>query len=452
MEQKDNKNKIDKESSLYCDFGGFKGFSFQKNIDSINKLYFGLGLTISDIPYVFRDESDGKYYLSAYCFSIKSSNENITKEIYYPESFLNLVFYHNNLIFFVNTNNELSIFKFDKNLYTNYRFTPIYPKKNQEVEELSKLKGQKLVKIGDDKIKIISDKLEKIGKDSNLKSTYEMLCDILKNDLGEKLMENSKQFKSKIAYSIKHENMEFTCELLKDSHEIDSIGHLREPINVMEGEVSFQTGIEYLKKYSDPKYKKGAEDKDYIAEDFKCPILYKNFKDKIVPENKAILCEIKGGFAIRDVSNQIEKRINFIKNCLFKKGEKPSYFIGIVNFASENFEKLSNYLGYEPKFEENVLIISIVDYQYHGLDISYEINNKYLLFKKIDKMENKLDGIEKDMKNMKAEMTDNFNEINKKLDILLNQMKRFHPELNIQEDKPKYSHEEEKNNDINDLI
>ena len=111
-EQKENTIKVAKEPSLYADIGGFKGFSFQSNIDSINKLYFGQGLVISKAPYIYRNEKDGKYYLSAYCFKI-DDGEN-SKEIYYPEAFLNLVFYHDQKIYFVNSQNELLVYKIDE--------------------------------------------------------------------------------------------------------------------------------------------------------------------------------------------------------------------------------------------------------------------------------------------------------------------------------------------------
>ena len=427
MEQNENENKIAKESGLYCDIQGFKGFSFQKNIDSINKLYFGQGLAISAIPYIYKNESDGKYYMSAYCFSIIPSNENGTKEIYYPENFLNLVFYHNNLIFFVNIKNELCIYKLDKTSYIKYNFTPKYLNKNKKIEGISELIKKETLEIKEDKLKEISDKLAIIEKDSNLKSAYEILCGILKNDFGEKLMKNQKQLNSKVYYIIDNSNLKFTCELWRSSNEIDSIGHLREPINVIEGEVSFKIGIETLNLYVELKEKNNAMAKNLIENDFKSPILYKNFKDKIIPKNMAIICEIKGGFAIEDVTKQITNRINFAKNCLFNKGEKPSFFIGIINFNSENIKKLSKYCEYELNFDENVLIISIVDNQYHGLDVSYEINSEYLLFKKLNNLDNKLDRIEKDIK---KELHNYFEKLDSKFTRLLNEMAKFHPNLN----------------------
>ena len=103
-----------------------------------------------------------------------------------------------------------------------------------------------------------------------------------------------------------------------------------------------------------------------------------------------MMCEIKAGFAVKGVINQLEDRIKFIKNCLFNKGEKPEYFIGIVNLFSENVQKLSEFYNYNPKFDGKVILISVVDYEYHGINISYEINNEYLLLNKVDKLEKEM--------------------------------------------------------------
>jgi hypothetical protein len=176
-----------------------------------------------------------------------------------------------------------------------------------------------------------------------LNTTYETLCYILKNDLKETLLGKSKELNSKMFYFIKIDELEFTCEIEKDSKEIDSVGHILEPINVINEEIPFTKGIEKLIKYVELKNAKDKSAEDYIKNDFKCPILYKNFKEAVIPSNKAILCEIKGGFAIKDVAKQIEKRIKFIHNCLFNEGEKPEYFIGIVNVYSKNVDKLTKF-------------------------------------------------------------------------------------------------------------
>ena len=92
MEQANNKNQ-EETGKLYCDMGNFKGFTVQNNIDSVNKLYFGLGLRLSDTPYIYKNEEDGNIYLGAYIFRIIPENLNNTKNIYLPANCLNLTFY-----------------------------------------------------------------------------------------------------------------------------------------------------------------------------------------------------------------------------------------------------------------------------------------------------------------------------------------------------------------------
>ena len=132
MEQTNNKKQEEKGKSLYCDIGNFKGFTVQNNVDSINRLCFGLGLSLSYTLYIYKNEEDGKYYLGAYCFNINQEKENNIKNIYYPASFLNLIFYYNNMIFFIKSNNELSLYKFENNKCINYIFSPQYLAKNEK--------------------------------------------------------------------------------------------------------------------------------------------------------------------------------------------------------------------------------------------------------------------------------------------------------------------------------
>ncbi len=431
--QKDNTIKVAKEPSLYADIGGFKGFSFQNNIDSINKLYFGQGLVISKAPYIYRNEKDGKYYLSAYCFKIDGKNP---KEIYYPEAFLNLVFYHDQKIYFVNSQNELLVYKIDEKSCKKYKFAPQYRNSKETNTDPLKVSDAISVDLNEVRLKQISDKLIELSQNADVKSEYEFLCDVIKNDFKESLMEKSKQIRETISFIIKKDDMNFTCEISKDSKEIDSVGNWRKKISVNEGEISFQAGILSLMKYVGFKDKNEDAIKDIIANDFKCPVLFKNFKENIIPENKTMMCEIKAGFAVKDVINQLEDRIKFIKNCLFNKGEKPEYFIGIVNLFSENVQKLSEFYNYNPKFDGKVILISVVDYEYHGINISYEINNEYLLLNKVDKLE-------KEMKN-------SFKELNLKFDFLLKKLDKLVPGFDSQEynQNQKKPVEEEKKNDI----
>ena len=209
------------------------------------------------------------------------------------------------------------------------------------------------------------------------------------------LNEKLQRFNGKKIYEIKIDDFEVEIVYEKVLEEVDSVGQIRKKLKLANGIISLETGIKSLKEYINSKRDKD-KSKQYIDNDFKCPILFKNFVDEFIPENSVILCEIKSGFALLDVMKQLNKRIDIIKYCLFNKFEKPNYFIGIINLNSENVEKLDDFLEKEiPKFDGNVLIISSVDYEYQGLDISYEINNDFLIYKKLEDTNEKIDDIKK---------------------------------------------------------
>ena len=96
-----NRIEIPKEKSIYADIGGFKGNTFQNNINSINRLYYGQGLKISDTLYLHRNEKDNKYYLSANKIEIKPKGGQKSQLMYFPDNFLNKVFLYNNNLFFI---------------------------------------------------------------------------------------------------------------------------------------------------------------------------------------------------------------------------------------------------------------------------------------------------------------------------------------------------------------
>ena len=86
-------------TKIYYDARKFKENSFENNINTINKLYLGLGLKINEIPYIYVDENDNKNYILANCFTIKTIKEKNKsdlmtkikeeeKTINYPISFL----------------------------------------------------------------------------------------------------------------------------------------------------------------------------------------------------------------------------------------------------------------------------------------------------------------------------------------------------------------------------
>ena len=104
--------------------------------------------------------------------------------------------------------------------------------------------------------------------------------------------------------------------------EIDGIGMIREKLNVKKGQINLEEGICSINEYVKLKKENNIKSEDYINNSFKCPILYKNFDDDIIPENNTILIEIKSGIDISGLEEQIIKRIDLINDCLFKQGEK----------------------------------------------------------------------------------------------------------------------------------
>ena len=93
------------------------------------------------------------------------------------------------------------------------------------------------------------------------------------------------------------------------------------------------------------------------------------------------------------MKKQLEERIKVIKKCLFNEDEKPKFFVGIINLDSKNVNKLCELLHGNFELEENALIISLVDFEFFGFDLSYEINNDYLLYKKLEETRNDMNAI-----------------------------------------------------------
>ena len=364
-----NRIEIPKEKSIYADIGGFKGNTFQNNINSINRLYYGQGLKISDTLYLHRNEKDNKYYLSANKIEIKPKGGQKSQLMYFPDNFLNQVFLYNNNLFFICQDYKLLIFSLKNQSIKKYTFSPKSKEgqtqetqhKNEEKDEIKeeeekKEKKEKKVKKENDnqnenfniKINEIFTKLAKINTNLDIKSNYEIFCDILSHNLAVNLNEKLQRFNGKKIYEIKIDDFEVEIVYEKILEEVDSVGQIRKKLKLANGIISLETGIKSLKEYINSKRDKD-KSKQYIDNDFKCPILFKNFVDEFIPENSVILCEIKSGFALLDVMKQLNKRIDIIKYCLFNKFEKPNYFIGIINLNSENVEKLDDFL--EKKYQ-----------------------------------------------------------------------------------------------------
>ena len=377
-EDKSKENK--KVAKKYYDSRKFKGNTFEQNIAAINNMLFGQGIKISDSPFIIIDEKDQKKYLSAYNFKIESKDNKVNINL--PETFLQYIFYFNKMLFHFNSSNNLIIIKFINNKCYKYSFPNNFNKDAKCNKEE--------IKIDESKVTEIKQKLEKINEKSRLTEKYDILFDIFTNDLGYEFKnETPKQIGKEYTVNIDHEDFEevYKCTIKKINLEIDGSGKISEEIILAKGNTSFEVGINSLVNYLNKKKSDPEKANYYINNDFKSLIIFKNFDEDFIPQNKVIYCEIKSGFAIDDVIKQMEERINIIRDCLFNEEEKPLYYIAIVNLSSENLELIKSYKDRKINTKEKVLFIVTIDYKYCGFDISHEVHGDYLIYKKMNSIE-----------------------------------------------------------------
>ena len=152
---------------IYHDIARFKGNTFEQNINNVNKLYLGLGLKISDVPYIYLDDTDNNIYLSAIKFSLNYKGKE--HQINYPASFIYKVFYYDGILFYLQDNNLLRVYKFDfDNLSIQYYLTQQKKKEdniNEATESDNKDKKDFIpLKIGKDEVSKILNMLKNITK------------------------------------------------------------------------------------------------------------------------------------------------------------------------------------------------------------------------------------------------------------------------------------------------
>ena len=255
-------------TKIYYDARKFKGNSFENNINTINKLYLGLGLKINEVPYIYVDENDNKNYLLANCFTIKTIKEKNKsdlmtkikeeeKTINYPISFLYNVFFDNNTIFYLDLNNQLNVYKFDKNsLSIKKSMVQIDARENQKNKlnkqdessspNISSINDKPIsLKIEKNYVEIIMKKLEKINYNNDIKKYYETLCDILEKDLNINLnLSYQKSLKGTLSFIIKEsDEIRHICSIKTIKYEIDGSGLIREKIKLQNGIITFKDGI-----------------------------------------------------------------------------------------------------------------------------------------------------------------------------------------------------------------
>ena len=430
-EDKSIENK--KVAKKYYDSRKFKGNTFEQNIAAINNMLFGQGIKISDTPFIIIDEKDQKKYLSAYNFKIESKNNKVNINL--PETFLQYIFYFNKMLFHFNSSNNLIIIKFINNKCYKYQFPNNFNK--------DAICNKEEIKIDESKVTEIKQKLEKINEKSRLTEKYDILFDIFTNDLGYEFKnETPKQIGKDYIVNIDHEDFEevYKCTIKKINLEIDGSGKISEEIILAKGNTSFEDGINSLINYLNKKKSDPEKANYYINNDFKSPIIFKNFDEDFIPKNKVILCEIKSGFAIDGVIKQLEERINIIRDCLFNEEEKPLYYIAIVNLSSESVELIKSYKDRKINTKEKVLFIVTIDYKYCGLDISHEVHGDYLLYKKMNSIEKT--GVDTNIKVTNME---------KEFKILIRALGHYIPTIkqSLLEEKSKIEEEEKKANNSN---
>ena len=453
-ESKNNtdKKKKNDESLLYYDTNKSKGNTFEKNINLINRMYFGQGINITDNPFVTLSEKDQNKYLSVQCFRIKKANKEVIKEVFIPGSFLQLVFNYENLLFHITPENKLLVLKLNKDSYQKLLF------QNNKIEMNETIKDEKCVNA-------IKEKLKELNKKIDLSKKYEILFDIFKNEIKYSLGHKTPKKITKcfeICLEEKDENSEkknekFDKEMKKEEEnfvekkkyiieiestfdpQIDEFGILKEKIKLCKGEISFEDGIKHLKSYIKDQKDKNDGNKNeinFISNDFKCPIIYKNFQDEIIKQGDSILFEIKSGFALKDVIEQLEKRIKIINNCIFVNYEKrPVFYIGLVNILSDNIDKEIPNIMKNFNLKANLLLVVSVDYKYCDIDVSSEIHGEYLLYKKINSLEQKMNSnfidLGKKIDNGKDEINQKLDNLQFQVQSLINFMQGNYPNFQL---------------------
>ena len=135
--QKSEESEKRSKPKIYDDIRRFKGNTFEQNINTVNKLYLGLGLKISDVPYIYIDDTDNNIYLSAVNFVKENKDKKDNYEINYPPSFIYHVFYCDGLLFYFEEKNQLRVYKFDRNNFT-IQYYETQPKKDEDKKDKDK--------------------------------------------------------------------------------------------------------------------------------------------------------------------------------------------------------------------------------------------------------------------------------------------------------------------------
>ena len=309
---------------IYYDINKSKGNTFEKNINTINNIYFGQGINLTDNPYIILNEKDHNKYFSLRRFAIKNDKNTMIKEIFVPGSFLQPVFYYENLLLHLTNEKKLIVVKLGEKSYEIITFQDKSEENHETIEDETKVNAIKI-------------KLKNLNNIVELSRKYEILIDIFKEELKCSLKHTSpKNITKNFEIILDKNNYIIEIETLFDT-QIDDFGILREKIKLCKKKISLKDGIKFLKSYRNNKKDGEKKETYFTSNDFNCPIIYKNFLDEVILEDSAVLFEIKSGFALKDVVEQLGTRIKNLNNCFFIDNKKrPIFYIGLVNINIEN--------------------------------------------------------------------------------------------------------------------
>ena len=205
---------------------------------------------------------------------------------------------------------------------------------NPEIKNL--LEKSELIKRDDEKTSKSKEEKNKINKNS--KNSNES-CIITTTDDSEKET-NSERF-----YKINNVN-DYTRFFFSDyEKDIGGIYNKHKTINLnVKEKIILEKGLANLKnEYND-------------NNDLKCGIIYKNFDKAIIDDTEPIIIEVKKGFQLIDLFNQIKQNSKIFNNFIStKKITTPQYAIGIIcTDFMENYQQQLDYLNNPYKFDSKI--------------------------------------------------------------------------------------------------
>ena len=209
---------------------------------------------------------------------------------------------------------------------------------NPEIKNL--IQQSESVETNEKKKSDINDKKSNEEETKTQKTKSSNLSFMTTTDNSEKETEGVERF-----YKINKEN-DFTRFIFTSyQKEIDGIYNHHKNINLnINNKIDLKEGIEKLKtEYND-------------ENDLKCGIIYKNFEGDVIDETEPVILEVKKGFRIIDLLNQIKQNSKiFSKFSCDEEIDMPKLAIGIIcsDYKDEYKEQFDTLYG-AYKFDKNI--------------------------------------------------------------------------------------------------